>query len=202
MRAAHADVVLFDLGGVLVRLGGVARMQKLTGIDSEDEIWRRWLGCPWVRRFERGECSADEFAAGMVTDWRLPIDPGAFIDEFRAWPQGLFDGAAELVATVRARVRVGCLSNTNTLHWHDQGTRWGLAALFDVTFLSHDLGRLKPDREVFDYVSTELGTPPQRIVFLDDVAINVAQAHSLGFVARQVRGVDEARAALVDLGLV
>ena len=51
------DIVLFDLGGVLVDLGGVASMKDLAGIDDEEEIWQRWLTCRWVRGFERGECT-------------------------------------------------------------------------------------------------------------------------------------------------
>ena len=129
--------------------------------------------------------------------WGLPRRT----DEFRAWPKGLFDGAAALVSAIRARVKVGCLSNSNALHWDDQATRWGLGEMFDVTFLSHELGRLKPDRDVFEYVAAALGASAERIVFLDDVAMNVAAAQSLGFTAIQVRGVDEARSALVDLGL-
>ena len=79
---------------------------------------------------------------------------------------------------------------------------WGLGSLFDVTFLSYEMGLVKPDREVFDHVAASLGTPPGRIVFLDDNAINVEQAAAVGFAARQARGVDEARAALVDLGVL
>jgi len=59
------DIVLFDLGGVLVRLGGVDAMRVLSGIDGEDEIWRRWLTSRWVRDFERGRCSPDAFAEGL-----------------------------------------------------------------------------------------------------------------------------------------
>ncbi len=87
------QVVLFDLGGVLIELGGVASMRELTGIDSDDELWRRWLGCPWVRRFESGQCSADEFAAGVVADWQLTVAPQVFLDAFEAWPVGPFPGA-------------------------------------------------------------------------------------------------------------
>ena len=56
------EIVLFDLGGVLIELDGVASMRELTGIESDDELWRRWLGCRWVRSYERGGCSADDFA--------------------------------------------------------------------------------------------------------------------------------------------
>jgi len=60
------EVVLFDLGGVLVELGGMVDMGAFARESSEDELWRRWLECPWVRRFGRGHCGAYDFARGMV----------------------------------------------------------------------------------------------------------------------------------------
>ena len=204
MRGANNefDFVLFDLGGVLVRLGGVGEMVRLAGIGSEDEIWRRWLSCPWVRQFERGLCSSDDFAAGVVAEWGLPVTPAEFLDRFRSWPEGLFEGAEQLVETVQHRVKVGCLSNTNGVHWAEQTLMWQLGELFDVTFLSHQLGLVKPDRELFEHVAATLGVPASRVVLLDDNVINVVEAQAVGFTAVQVRGVDQARSALVDLGVL
>jgi glucose-1-phosphatase len=202
MVSEACDFVLFDLGGVLVRLGGVLAMRRLAGIHTDEEVWRRWLVCPWVRRFERGGCGPDEFAAGVVTDWGLPIGPEDFLAQFRTWPEAVFDGAQQLVADVRNRMPVGCLSNTNVLHWADQATRWGLQEMFDVRFLSHELGLIKPDREIFEHVLETLGLPGERIVFLDDNDANVQGARAVGFTAIRVRGVQETADALVGLGVL
>ncbi|HEU5116591.1 MAG TPA: hypothetical protein VFT74_07935, partial [Isosphaeraceae bacterium] len=56
-RSTAVELVLFDLGGVLIEVPGVEAMIDLTGIDSAEEVWRRWLSCRWVRRFESGGCS-------------------------------------------------------------------------------------------------------------------------------------------------
>jgi putative hydrolase of the HAD superfamily len=199
MRGAPVDVVLFDLGGVLVDFAGVDTMKALAGIDSDDELWRRWLSCPWVRRFERGQCAADEFAAGMVVEWDLTIAPDEFLAGFRVWPGRVFPGAEQLVADTRAVVPVGCLSNTNALHWDHYGPRW---QDFDFQFLSFELGAVKPDREIFDHVAVALGAPRDRVLFLDDNVINVDAAGDAGFRAARAVGVDEARTVLVDLGVL
>jgi FMN phosphatase YigB (HAD superfamily) len=125
-------------------------------------MWHRWLTCPWVRDFERGRCTAQEFAAGIVDTWQLPITETYFLERFRAWPELLFDGAADLVARVRRSRRVRCLSNTNSLHWNDQADRFKLGTMFDVTYLSHQIGLLKPDRDVFEHVTADLGLPQNR----------------------------------------
>lgn len=202
MAELDVDVVLFDLGGVLFDFAGVDAMGSLTAIDDGEELWRRWLGCPWVRAFERGDCSVGDFATGVVGEWGLPIAPDEFIDSFRSWLRGPLDGAEELVRRTRRSVRVGCLSNTNALHWHDFVRRWGLLESFDVRFVSFQMGCVKPDREIFDRVAEALSVPRDRVLFLDDNTINVEGATAAGFHAVRAVGVDGARAHLAALGIV
>jgi putative hydrolase of the HAD superfamily len=199
--AGPVDLVLFDLGGVLIEISGVRAMLELTGIESEQELWRRWLTCRWVRRFESGGCSETEFAAGLVADWQLGLSPGAFLEAFRDWPVGPLPGAAELVAKTRMSVATGCFSNTNVLHWQDRIAAWPLAGLFDHRFLSFELGLLKPDIAAFAQVAGLLGVPAGRVLFLDDNAVNVAGATAAGFQAVRAVGVEEARQRLAEAGV-
>ena len=199
---AHApEYVLFDLGGVLVELRGVATMAGLAGIDDEDELWRRWLGCRWVRTFESGGCGPEEFARGVVADWDLPIGPGAFLDIFASWPVGPYEGAEDLVRATASAVPVGCLSNTNELHWDGNAEHWPLIDLFGHRFVSHRLGRVKPDPELFAAVTEGLPVPPGRVLVLDDNQLNVEGALAAGFLAQRAVGVPGARAALEAHGL-
>jgi FMN phosphatase YigB (HAD superfamily) len=195
------EVVLFDLGGVLIDFGGVGPLRELSGIESDDEVWRRWLTCEWVRAFERGACDRDAFAAGVVSDWALRVDGPAFLAEFSSWLGDTLPGAAELVTEVQHVVPVGCLSNTNAVHWGHR-TRWPFLESLDHRFLSFELGLVKPDRALFDRVAELLGVPADRVLFLDDNQINVEGAEAAGFQARRVQGPIEARAALADAGVL
>ena len=200
--AEPVDLVLFDLGGVLIEVAGVRAMLELTGIASEEELWRRWLTCRWVRRFESGRCSEADFAAGVVADWQLELSPAAFLAAFQDWPTGPLPGAAELVAQTRASVATGCFSNTNALHWHDHIAAWPLAGLFDYRFLSFELGLLKPDTAAFAQVAELLDVPAERVLFLDDNAVNVAGAAAAGFQAARAAGVHEARQRLAEAAVL
>ncbi|MGD0394965.1 MAG: HAD family phosphatase [Acidimicrobiales bacterium] len=202
MTVRQADLVLFDLGGVIIELNGVGAMQELAGIEGEEEIWRRWLTSPWVRRFESGRCSADEFSNGVVSEWGLPVSAEQFMDAFLQWPTGPFPGAPELLDEVRATVPIGCLSNTNTAHWEYQVATWPILELFEYRFLSFDLGLVKPDPDLFEEVAARLPVPRDRVLFLDDNAMNADAARTAGFLAGHVRGVDEAREVLVRMGVV
>jgi len=200
--AEPVDLVLFDLGGVLIEIPGVHAMLELTGIQSEEELWRRWLTCRWVRRFESGDCSEAEFAAGVVADWQLELSAAVFLEAFRDWPAGPLPGAAGLVAQTRASVATGCFSNTNALHWHDHIAGWPLTGLFDYRFLSFELGQVKPDIAAFTHVADLLQVPAGRVLFLDDNAMNVAGAAAAGFQAARAAGVEEARQRLVEAAVL
>lgn len=202
VSGAGVDVVLFDLGGVLVEVAGVHAMRQLAGAASDEELWRRWLSCDWVRAFERGRCSPEEFAAGVVQDWRLDVDPREFLDGFAAWPTGPYEGADRLVEEAGQRAVLGCLSNTNALHWDAHFLHWPLLRRFDHHFLSYALDMVKPDREIFDHVARTLSVEPQRVLFLDDNLVNVEGARAAGFQAAHARGVVEARQVLTAAGLV
>jgi glucose-1-phosphatase len=199
---AQIDAVVFDLGGVLADFGGVESMRELAGIDSDEEVWRRWLQCRWVRSFERGGCSAEDFAAGVVADWGLPVTPTLFLEQFSSWVVAPMAGAAELLRAVKVTRPIACLSNTNVLHWDGCASRWEIAGLFDYEFLSFRIGLVKPDPEVFDLVARTVDAAPARLVFLDDNDINVASARTLGMQAFRVSGVHEARQALAGLGVI
>jgi glucose-1-phosphatase len=196
------DIVLFDVGGVLVDFGGVDPMRALARIDSDDELWRRWLTCPWVRRFERGHCSPDDFAAGMVDTWHLAISPPEFLASFESWPGAPMEGAAELLGEAQRARPTGCLSNTNALHWESCFAHWPLFAGFAHRFLSFEMGMVKPDPEIYDAVAASLAVAPGRILFLDDNVLNVEAAASAGFQAVGVRGPQEARHELEAAGVI
>jgi putative hydrolase of the HAD superfamily len=196
------DLVLFDLGGVLIQPGGVASMRDLAGIDSDEALWARWLGCRWVQRFEAGLCSPEEFADGMVADWDLPVEPAVFLEEFGGWPQPPFDGALELVDAVQASVPAGFLSNMNSLQWAANYEAIPLTRAFAYRFLSFELGLVKPDAAVFEAVAERLPVARRRVLFLDDNLVNVEAARAAGFAACHVRGIGEARGALVAAGVL
>lgn len=198
MSSCATRWVLFDLGGVLVRLGAAGPMARLIEAAGEEEFWPRWLASRWVRDFERGRCSEEEFATGIIEEWDLGATGTELLAAFESWPEELYEGAATLVEEVRQSVPVGCLSNSNALHWRRFTSLWNLDGLFDVRLLSHEMGMVKPDGELFEQVVAELGGPVSSIVFLDDNDINVQAARKAGLIAATVSGPLGARRVLDD----
>ena len=196
------EAVLFDLGGVLIELGGVDVLLSWSGnSSSEEELWEQWLLSPAVRAYESGAISAPRFADQLIGEMDLAVGPEEFLQAFRAWPVGLFPGALELVQAIPARYTRAALSNSNDLHWPRFMGEMGLDGVFDHCFASHLLGQLKPDRAVFEQVVRTLGCPPEAVLFLDDNRINVEGARAAGLQGAVAKGPSSAKEALGEWGI-
>ncbi len=203
MKSPEIDAILFDLGGVVIELAGVEKMLEWSsGIDSTEELWRRWLHSGAVRRFETGATSRDVFAREVIAEFGVPVPADEFLAAFTWWPRAVLPGAFELLASLRGRYRLASVSNTNEIHWQRFSAGWSLDAAFDHNFPSHLVGKLKPDADYFAHVVEAVGAPAGRVLFVDDNAINVEAAARFGLHARRVVGVDGARQALRELGLL
>ena len=155
-----------------------------------------------VRAFETGRIGTDEFAARLVGEFGVPVAPAEFLQAFDGWPRALYPGAKDLLAELAPHYRLASVSNTNEMHWARFTNVWSLDQSFHDNFPSHRVGRLKPDADYFEHVLAAMGAPAARVLFVDDNAINVDAAAQLGMVTRRVLGVDGARNALRELGLL
>jgi putative hydrolase of the HAD superfamily len=88
------------------------------------------------------------------------------------------------------------------VHWEVITSRSTTFDTFTYRFLSFELGLVKPDPELFDAIATRLPVVPAQVLFLDDNAMNVEAATAAGFMARHVRGLDEARRTLAEVGVL
>jgi glucose-1-phosphatase len=196
-------VVLFDVGGVLVQLGGVEPMLTWLGARvSADEFWRMWLQSVPVRRFETGQIEPGEFAAGVISEFGLPVEPQRFLEAFIGWPTGLYPGTLEMLARIPRSYGRAILSNSNALHWPRVLNDMRLGSVFDQCFVSHLTGRIKPDLDAFEDVVDSLGCLAAQVLFLDDNMLNVEAAQAFGIRAVRVKGAAEAQRVLTDLGII
>lgn len=174
-----ADVLLFDLGGVVIDWVGVRELQRLTG-DEESEVRRRLAACEAVRRYETGACDRAAFAEAFLRDWGLPHGPQSFLALYASWIGRPYDGALEALERLRPRFRLACLSNTNEMHWELLTGELGVGRAMDACFASHLLGVAKPEAACFRRVLDGLGVRPSEVRFFDDSQANVAAAAALG----------------------
>ena len=196
--------ILFDIGGVLVEFKGSSGLVDLAKeVLTRNQIreYRRKTA-PWVKKLESGACTVEEFAEGFLTEWPLKVTPQELLTEIQGWPLRMFPGAAEMLERLSKDHRLACLSNTNPLHWPKERDEMGMGRIFDRSYISYEIGHLKPDAGAYLHAIADLGCEPGRILFLDDNLANVEAARELGIDAHRTAGFDEARSTLRSLGLL
>ena len=195
------DVVLFDLGGVLIDFAGFEELSRLVpDTSSREEIRTRWINSEAVQRFERGHIGPNQFARRIVVEFQLRVSAENFTEQFVEWARGPYPGAIELLRAINKTYRVAALSNSNVLHTPIH--RRGLDGVIDGFYFSDEIGHVKPNRAIFDHVVRDLAVPPEKIAFFDDTTVNVQAARELGLNAYWVDGIDALRAQLQNLGLL
>jgi len=196
---SRIEVLLFDLGGVLVEFSGVRDLAVLLrGRLSESEILEQMSCYAPSEQFGLGKLSRDDFGKRFVKDWKLELPPEDFLREFQSWSKCLFPGAVELLTMLRPRFRLAALSNSNELHWERNTNDLGVTGLFEVAISSHHVGLYKPDPQMYLTALDRLGASPDSVMFFDDVPANVAAASALGIQAFQVDGVEDVRSRLMQ----
>ncbi|MCI5043187.1 MAG: HAD-IA family hydrolase [Aquisalinus sp.] len=191
-------ILLFDLGGVLIRLRIAESLTALSPLNLDWEgIKSILLENPMIRQFECGQCSRAAFAESFIRDLQLDMTAEAFLAEMATWPVGFFDGALDLLGDLRQSYSVNCFSNTNEVHWQQH---W--ADQFDHPFASHLIGLAKPDPAAFEYVLQKLGAAPEDVWFFDDSRANVAAASELQINAFHTDGFEVLVRKLEELGFV
>lgn len=150
-----------------------------------------------VERYQRGAlvCEAyyaelSEAVGGAYTTAEVELI-------HHVWTLQEYPGALELVRALNRvpSVTTACLSNTNAAHWRrligDDGVlSYPSVRELEHQLASHLLGCAKPDAEIYERAERHFfGAPavdPQRIIFFDDLAENVAAARARGWTAFQV----------------
>ena len=196
--------LLFDLGGVLIDIDfrrALAAWAPYSRLDT-DALHRAFAFDAHYQRLERGELDADAFFAHLKARLGLDAPPETIVAGWNA----IF--VREIVET-RARVEavrhaIPCHAFTNTNPTHTQ--KWSalypaVVSAFDRVFMSHEIGRRKPERAAFDHVCGELGLSPGDVLFFDDLAENVQGAAAAGLQAVLVRSPADVATALDALGL-
>jgi glucose-1-phosphatase len=179
---AAPDVLLFDLGNILVRLNSAdlfwPGQNAAPGTLPFEERWGRSQA---VRAYETGRISRlEDFYQEARREMGFTVAWDDFQPLFRQIIGGLFRETVPLLQTLRQTYVLMLLSNTNQEHWIHCRDNLGLGQYFQAEFLSCQMGVMKPDPLIFQQVLTAIGHNPQNIWYFDDRLENVETARKFG----------------------
>ncbi len=201
VRSSPVTCVVLDVGGVLMKLGGMSTLIQWTGL-SPDELKTKWLASCVVRRFETGRVTFQDFAPDVIDEFNLPVGPDKLADEMRGWMSAPYDGVAKLLDDLATNHRIAFLCNVNELMWPVIEAALNPARWSSHLFLSHRMGVAKPSPEAFRYVEEGLGVRSESVRFFDDSQENINAARAQGWSAFRVEGTRELQHKLVAHGLL
>ncbi len=181
-------VLMLDFGGVLVDLNQdrcVRRFAEL-GVEHVERYIGKYIQEGLFQDLEAGRVSASDFRDRLRAQCGINASDQQIDDAWNGFLVGVPDYKLSFVRRLRqAGQRVILLSNTNEIHYE----QWampvfekygGVDLLFDATYLSYKLHKVKPDVRLFEYVVQSEGVPANEILFLDDGENNIRTAQSLG----------------------
>lgn len=180
--------IIFDLGNVIIDLDTEATKQEfnyLFGEDSESimaELKERNV----FKKYETGHISTQTFLNELAS-----FDDAVSFDEIKiAWNAMLLDIPDEnykILKGAKTNYRTFCLSNTNKLHidyiYKQLKSTKGLLNLndfFEKVYLSHEIGKRKPNEDVFEFVLTTNNLKAEETLFIDDTEKHLRGAEKLG----------------------
>jgi putative hydrolase of the HAD superfamily len=198
------DVILFDVGGVLLTNGWdhgerAAAATKF-GLDAQElEARNAKVYAAW----ESDAINRDQYLDAAVFHEPRSFSRDEFFDFILAQSKLLEDGALEILAELSAANRyfIGALNNeareTNDFRF----AKFGLRRYFKAAFSSCYMGLRKPDPAIYRRALDILGSAPNRTLFIDDRLENVSGAVGAGMKAIRFAGAEALRGELGKLGV-
>ena len=181
------EALLFDLGKVLIDFNyetGVEALYACCSISRErfeDVLWDE----NWIRRYERGEISTNEFHSYLCESADLKMSLPDFCQTWASvfLPDPLV--SEDLLAALKRKYPLILVSNTNEAHIEFIRSRYRVLDYFDRQVLSFEVGSLKPDRKIFEHAIEVSGYPADALFFTDDREENILAARELGIQGHQ-----------------
>jgi putative hydrolase of the HAD superfamily len=202
------DVILFDVGGVLLTNGWDHRERAAAvaqfGLDASELEKRHTEVAP---AWERGDISVDQYLDAAVFYEPRSFSRDDFFDFVLAQSQLLPDGAMPVLQELSAsngkmgNCMIGALNNEARETNEFRFGKFDLRRYFKVALSSCYVGLRKPDAPIYRRALDILGRAPQRILFIDDRPENVAGAAAAGMKAIRFTGEAALRGELKRLGV-
>jgi len=198
-------VVVFDIGGVLIRWDPRNLYRKLFGGDEAamESFLANVCTVDWNERQDAGRSFADATAELLPRHAAQVHLIEAFGRRFGEMIPGAIEGTVDILADLRrAGVPRYALTNWSAETFPPQRERFEFLSWFDGIVVSGEEGVIKPDPQIFRILLQRYRIAPQEAVFIDDNPMNAEAAASLGIHGIHFRSPELLRRELETLDLL
>jgi putative hydrolase of the HAD superfamily len=199
------DVILFDVGGVLLTNGWDQR-ERATVLDHfhlDLAAFEARHPVPYDA-WERGAILMTAYLDATVFYEPREFTRDEFFALILAQSKLLPDGALGILEELAAsdKCLLGALNNEARESNEYRFDHFGLRRFFKVALSSCYLGLRKPEPAIYRRALDILGRPAERVLFIDDREENVAGAVTAGMKAIRFEGAEALRRELVSFGVL
>ena len=167
-----ADETLFEFDA----LRGLKLMFSRFGINFSDADFSEYqlVNKPLWVQYQNGEISATQLQYQRFQSWaeRLDETPKTLNSAFLSAMADIcapLQGAANLLNTLRGKMKLGIITNGFTELQQVRLERTGFRDHFDVLIISEQVGVAKPHPEIFEYALSAMGHPSrERVLMVGD----------------------------------
>ena len=195
--------IFWDVGGVLLS-NAWDHTQRAAALEhfhlDEEEFHDRHEMV--VSSFERGKITLDEYLDRTVFYRTRPFTPDAFRDYMYSLSQPFPDVLQFAQAlTDSGKYFMGTINNESRELNDYRIEEFGLRKIFRLFVSSCFVGFRKPERDIYRLALETTQIPAEQCCFIDDRALNLACAVTLGMQTIQMQPLEQLRGDLAKLGV-
>lgn len=203
MNSPEIELVAFDLGNVLCTIDEMTPAAKLAGLSGRTrvDVHDVVFGKQHLLPFESGRTSFEDHALQAIATLEIDLSIGEFTDIYISAlvPS---DEMFPLVTRIAATHRIALVSNTSEPHWDYARRFLPFSAQLDPVIVSYSVGSMKPEPEFYAALLAQSGIPADRILFIDDLQVNIEAATKAGMIGHHFVLKAALEATLSDLGVI
>src|SRR5215475_2985298 len=201
--------VVFDLGGVVVKLNNDGALEALARRGETDgNLIKSFMGARDEsnlspdEKLQLGLLEIDEYVALLNQTLRRKLTREEIIELRLQSIQGEDEEVLEIIRALSTQRKVACISNTHAIHWDHMLANYQSLRLFHRAIASHLIHAAKPDPKAFAIACRELEAEPAELLFIDDALANAEAARAAGWHAIHFKGAAALREELQEYDLV
>jgi putative hydrolase of the HAD superfamily len=190
--------IIFDVGGVITKdFPGFKILAEKLGIDY-NLIVRVWKENE--TEIHKHKMTTEDFLNIVKEKTKLNADIVGTWEKIYSENLELDQDVLKIIENLKGKYKLAIISNVSELHARlKRGMEF--YSHFDAAILSHEVGAIKPQKEIFAHALKKLNLRAYECIFIDDKAENIAAAKALGFTAINFKNAEQLASELKALGV-
>lgn len=175
------DTIVFDIGMVLANFRWQDYIRDL-GFDEkvQKQMAEATVLSKWWPEVDRG-LEKEEFEAAMIADHPELVEELLLFFEHIDAIIETYPYSDVLLKQLKSQgYKVYLLSNYGNYYFHQSLPKFTFRKYVDGEVISYQIGKIKPEPEMYETLLSRFHLKPKQVLFLDDNPTNIEPARNLG----------------------